>query len=94
MEAVSLILLVTVVLYLVGGCIDGKDYRPADGEQEVEPVPAKVPALHADSCWGICNADLLRVCPQFVECRPQSQLNACTGVLAQGHSWPPPEALI
>ena len=49
LEAVSLILLVTVALYLTGGCIDGKDYRPADGEEEVEPAPVKVTIFPAGS---------------------------------------------
>ena len=49
LEAVSLIILVTVALYLAGGCIEGKDYRPADGEEELEPTPMKVTLPHVDS---------------------------------------------
>ena len=49
LEAVSLIILVTVALYLAGGCIEGKDYRPADGEEELEPTPVKVTLPHVDS---------------------------------------------
>ena len=54
LEAVSLILLVTVVLYLAGGCIDGKDYRPADGNEEAEAVLFKVTSSHANSASSAC----------------------------------------